>query len=83
MDRLLFYRERCKGCELCVSVCPVKIIKMDDKLNRSGFHPAVVSDEDLERCISCGLCAIMCPDVVIEVYRPLRDGKEKGATHDY
>lgn len=75
MRRVVFDRERCKGCELCVRVCPVEIIKMSDGFNRAGYHPADVADEDVDRCISCGLCATMCPDLVIEVYRPKRSHK--------
>ncbi len=35
----------CKGCGLCVTVCPKKIILLDKSvLNIKGYHPAVVSD---------------------------------------
>lgn len=37
--RVTFDEELCKGCELCVSVCPVKIILMDrDRVNKNGYH---------------------------------------------
>jgi len=59
--------ERCKGCGLCVSVCPVKIIQINrSKLNTKGFHAADVID--MEQCIGCGNCAIICPDIAISVY---------------
>jgi len=67
--KVVFHEEYCKSCELCVSVCPRKIIKVKDDLNRQGYHPAFVRDEDQALCISCALCARMCPDAVIEVYR--------------
>jgi len=66
--RVVFDAERCKGCELCTSVCPVGIIKMAEQINGHGYHPAEVVEQ--EKCISCGLCAQICPDVVIKVYRP-------------
>ncbi|ACL69434.1 4Fe-4S dicluster domain-containing protein [Halothermothrix orenii] len=65
--KVIFDEERCKGCELCTAVCPVKIIKMADRINSHGYHPAEVVDQD--KCLSCGLCAQMCPDVVITVYK--------------
>lgn len=65
--RVVFDEERCKGCELCTTVCPKGIIKMADRINSHGYHPAEVIDQD--ECISCGLCAQMCPDVVITVYK--------------
>ena len=62
-----FDEERCKGCELCISVCPIKIIKMHDtKTNANGFHPAGI--EEMDKCIACASCAMVCPDVVITVY---------------
>jgi len=68
--RVVFREDLCKSCELCVSVCPKKIVKLKDGLNRQGYHPAFVADEDQTKCISCALCARMCPDAVIDVYRP-------------
>lgn len=66
MPRVIFDEGRCKGCELCKSVCPKKIIAMaKDRLNKKGFHPAEVTEP--EKCIGCAFCATMCPDTVIEV----------------
>ena len=60
--------EMCKGCGLCVHVCPKKIISLQiDKINSKGYNPACVFD--IENCISCGNCAIMCPDSAIKVER--------------
>lgn len=56
----------CKGCGLCVTVCPKKIILISkEKLNAKGYNPAVITD--LESCISCGMCAVICPDSAITV----------------
>lgn len=66
MAKIFFAEERCKGCELCVVVCPKKILEMkNDILNLKGFHPAGIID--VEKCIGCGFCSIICPDCVIEV----------------
>jgi 2-oxoglutarate ferredoxin oxidoreductase subunit delta len=41
--KVTFDEDRCKGCELCVTVCPVKIIKMDkSRMNAKGYHPATI-----------------------------------------
>lgn len=65
--QVIFNEERCKGCELCVSVCPVKIIKLHEtKINLQGYHPAGVTDAD--KCIGCANCALICPDGAISVY---------------
>ena len=68
MARVIFYEDICKGCKLCVTACPRKIVVMDEsKLNSKGFHPATVKAEDMEKCIGCAFCATICPDVAIEV----------------
>lgn len=60
--------ERCKGCGLCVSVCPTKILKLSgDKINSKGYSHSVCFEP--ERCIGCANCALMCPDQAIRVYR--------------
>ncbi len=66
--RVIFDEERCKGCELCTTVCPKGIIKMAEGINSQGYHSAEVVEQD--KCISCTICAQICPDVVIKVYKP-------------
>ena len=66
MSRVVFMEERCKGCRLCVEVCPKKIVFLDKSvLNGKGYHPATVTD--MESCIGCAMCATMCPDCAITV----------------
>lgn len=66
MNKVTFNIDLCKGCGLCVTACPKKIVALaDDKLNSKGYHPAQVTD--IEKCIGCAMCATMCPDVVITV----------------
>lgn len=57
--------DKCKGCGLCVSVCPKKIVAITEKINKSGYHTADCIDNS--KCIGCAFCAIMCPDSAIEV----------------
>ncbi len=66
--KVTFNEDICKGCELCVSVCPKKIISLNKNIiNQKGYNPAYVTDQN--ECIACGNCAIMCPDSVIKVER--------------
>lgn len=55
----------CKGCELCVSVCPKKSLALSEtRINAGGYNPSeVVNDE----CIACTSCAKMCPEMAITV----------------
>ncbi|GMQ58834.1 4Fe-4S binding protein [Vallitalea sediminicola] len=66
MAKVTFNEELCKGCGLCTTVCPKKIVVLSkDKINSKGYHPATVTDMD--ECIGCAFCATICPDVVIKV----------------
>lgn len=67
--------EICKGCELCIEVCPVEILKIEKiAINKSGYLPAFVTDG--YKCTACANCAIMCPDSAISIYR-LEDGEKR------
>lgn len=66
--KVSFNEDICKGCGLCASACPVKIIVMDqERINVKGYNPATV--KEMDKCIGCANCATMCPDVVITVER--------------
>ncbi len=58
--------ERCKGCGLCIVVCPKKGIAVCKKSNRNGYFSAQWVEVD---CTGCAMCAIVCPEAVIEVER--------------
>ena len=66
MAKVTFQEDRCKGCNLCVSVCPKKIIALSaDTINAKGHRPAQITKQ--EDCIACAFCATICPDAVIRV----------------
>jgi 2-oxoglutarate ferredoxin oxidoreductase subunit delta len=60
--------KRCKGCELCTTVCPKGVIEMADHFSAKGYRPARLVDPG-GLCTGCALCATICPDVAITVYR--------------
>ena len=64
--------DRCKGCALCVGVCPKHVLALDlSTVNGLGYHPVQLTD--VSACTSCALCARICPDAVFAVYaRPRR-----------
>jgi 2-oxoglutarate ferredoxin oxidoreductase subunit delta len=73
--KIIINTERCKGCGLCILVCPKKGIVISEKSNKSGYFPAVVKNAD---CTGCAVCAIICPDVAIEVLREDAKSNKKG-----
>ena len=64
---ILIDKELCKGCAYCVDACPLGIIEIEERFNKSGVFPASVVHA--ERCTGCAICARMCPEIAIEVFR--------------
>ncbi|MBQ6394920.1 MAG: 4Fe-4S binding protein [Atopobiaceae bacterium] len=68
MARIIVDEVHCKGCGLCVSACPKKVLELDpDRITPKGYHPAKLVDES--GCIGCGSCVLPCPDIAITVVR--------------
>ena len=67
MAEVIIDEERCKGCELCTTVCPKGILKLSKKINKKGY--LVINITNREKCIGCGMCALICPDIALEVYK--------------
>ncbi len=57
----------CKGCGICITRCPMKILGFADHITPKGVHPSKMLDE--EKCTSCAICARSCPDVAITIYK--------------
>ncbi|MGD8369458.1 MAG: 4Fe-4S binding protein [Desulfobacterales bacterium] len=64
----LVYRideNRCKGCGLCVAVCPKTVLEISEHVSPKGYFPAYQARP--EDCIRCAVCCVMCPDVAITI----------------
>jgi len=70
--KIVIDTERCKGCGLCVEVCPNQRIEIADTLNKKGYYAARFKENPKKGekgCTGCAQCALVCPEVAIEVYR--------------
>lgn len=57
--------ERCKGCEICVQLCPQNVLFISEKTNSKGYHfPDIAPGMD-EACINCEFCSLVCPEFAI------------------
>ena len=62
--------ELCKGCYLCLEVCPQKIIHISKSFNKLGYQYIEV---DAIGCTGCAICYYTCPEPgAIAVYKKQR-----------
>ncbi len=67
MPHIEISTENCKGCGLCIPICPVSVIEFAKEINKLGYHPARYKGEG---CTGCTLCFYTCPEPsAITVYR--------------
>ncbi len=52
------HEQSCRGCELCIDICPTKVFELD-----SDKRLCVV--KHAEDCIACLSCAYICPSNAI------------------
>lgn len=55
--QLIYYRDKCIGCQFCIRVCPIKAITLD------GHGVAI----DMDKCTACGNCTKVCPTEALEL----------------
>lgn len=53
--------EWCKGCDICVKMCPERCLRLNDEM--------VAELTDPEACTGCRICEWLCPDFAIRVRR--------------
>jgi NAD-dependent dihydropyrimidine dehydrogenase PreA subunit len=51
---------RCIGCDVCVDVCPLDVIRLDRNTEKAYI-------KYLRDCQSCFLCEVECPEDAIRV----------------
>ena len=59
--------ERCKGCEVCISVCPTGVLSLSKSTNTKGYPYSYMLNPDA--CIGCASCGYVCPDGCIRVFK--------------
>jgi ferredoxin len=52
--------DKCTDCGVCVPLCPVQALVVDEKTKKIVFHE--------DKCIACELCVKICPNRAMEVH---------------
>lgn len=58
MIRIDIHEESCRGCQICVDLCPTKVFWFDEARDKAGVKEA-------EDCIACLSCVYACPSRAI------------------
>lgn len=73
----------CKGCNICIYICPRKCYSRGSEISPTGYFAAVVSAP--EKCYNhnrqgkliCELCVLSCPDQAISWVPETEEDKKK------
>ena len=59
MKNITLNSKLCKGCGICITLCPKKVFVPDIE-----GKPV---NENIDACIGCHLCELRCPDFALKV----------------
>lgn len=62
---LVINKKYCKGCGICVELCPKQVLALDEV--------GKVYEKNGAACIQCGQCELRCPDFAIQVIREKKE----------
>jgi 2-oxoglutarate ferredoxin oxidoreductase subunit delta len=65
LQEVVIRREWCKGCGICVALCPKQVLELDPQDKATVVRPG--------DCICCMLCELRCPDLAITVLTAQED----------
>ena len=65
IPKIVIDQERCKGCDLCLELCPKKIFQESQEMGIKGFRIRIPKLST--QCSSCGLCKYFCPEGAIKL----------------
>lgn len=75
MAKIKLNQNWCKGCGLCIEVCPKNVYDREASVSAKGFRAITIKNPDA--CNQCRLCELLCPDIAITI-----ETKNKEVTTD-
>lgn len=73
----------CKGCNICVYICPKKCYSKGAVISQMGYFEAVA--DSTEKCYNhnregkllCELCVLSCPDQAISWHQEIEEERKR------
>jgi len=59
--------ERCKGCQICIRLCPRNVLQTSEKINAKGYLIPEIAPGKESACTLCGFCAMVCPEFAMYI----------------
>ncbi len=73
--QLLYDRDECIGCGICVQVCPKEAFRLNPTgASLKGYIKEDPATLNPDKCVLCGVCVALCPEDALKI---LVNGKEK------
>jgi 2-oxoglutarate ferredoxin oxidoreductase subunit delta len=72
--KVIILAEFCKGCRLCLDVCPRNALKLSGTLTETGVE--IIAWDEKAGCSACLMCATICPDAAITIIPDDEDERE-------
>jgi 2-oxoglutarate ferredoxin oxidoreductase subunit delta len=69
--KILVSEELCKGCGICISLCPLKVLSKSVELSPHGVYVPIPTN--INKCTSCRICEYYCPDLAIHIIKEAED----------
>ncbi len=57
--------DRCKGCRICVELCPRDVLEISTAQNTKGYHFPQIKMGKEHSCVHCEFCTMVCPEFAI------------------
>jgi len=61
--KIIINEELCKGCDICVELCPTNVFELSEQINTKGYY--VPKPILIENCTGCKICDLICPEMAI------------------
>jgi 2-oxoglutarate ferredoxin oxidoreductase subunit delta len=65
LGKVYLIAERCKGCNLCIELCPRDVLQISSQINAKGYHYPEIAAGKESSCVHCDFCTMVCPEFAI------------------